>query len=53
MLDVDDEDLSRISNWDNSWKDEKLSKVNTKWPKKLLGSLLQKIHRIDRRAGAA
>jgi ankyrin repeat protein/serine/threonine protein kinase len=40
--DVDYEDLLRICTWENSWKDEKLSKVNSKWPIKLLDSLLQK-----------
>ncbi|KAG7343441.1 ankyrin repeat domain protein [Nitzschia inconspicua] len=40
--DVDDEDLLRICSWDNRWKEEKLSKVKSKWPLKLLDSLLQK-----------
>jgi ankyrin repeat protein/serine/threonine protein kinase len=40
--DVDTEDLVRIRDWDNDWKKEKLSKVDAKWPRKLLDSLLQK-----------
>ncbi|KAL3923598.1 MAG: hypothetical protein SGILL_001568 [Bacillariaceae sp.] len=40
--DVDDEDLIRIRDWDSSWKKEKLAKVDSKWPRRLLDSLLQK-----------
>ncbi|KAL3918524.1 MAG: hypothetical protein SGILL_004196, partial [Bacillariaceae sp.] len=40
--DVDDEDLMRIRDWDSDWKREKLAKVDAKWPRRLLDSLLQK-----------
>jgi len=40
--DVDDEDLVVLRDWDDDWKYEKLSKVDSKWPVALLDSLLQK-----------
>eukprot|EP00536_Pseudo-nitzschia_multiseries_P013608 jgi/Psemu1/327242/estExt_fgenesh1_pg.C_5930008 len=40
--DVDDEDLVVLRDWDDDWKYEKLSKVDSKWPVALLESLLQK-----------
>jgi len=40
--DVDDEDLIILREWDDAWKYEKLSKVDSKWPVYLLDALLQK-----------
>jgi serine/threonine protein kinase len=40
--DVDDEDLIKIRDWDETWKKDKLSKVDSIWPKRLLDSLLEK-----------
>jgi len=40
--DVDDEDLRILRDWDDDWKYELLSKVDSKWPVALLDSLLQK-----------